>query len=138
MNKGPLEAHAVVFWAAVEHIVDYLVYCRRAAGASLQVYQLSAMDHQAAAAVSSDRVHNKNSSLGMWQKSRCDKKDSWQVWQLLQQLWFGSCSAASVSAAIIIGFLCTQEQKWLPIFNGHIGRDQLLHWWTDTLHLLQR
>ena len=90
-EKGPLEAHAVVFWAAVEHIVDYLVYCRRAAGASLQVYQLSAMDHQAAAAVSSDRVHNKNSSLGMWQNSGCDKKDSWHVWQLLQQLWFGSC-----------------------------------------------
>ena len=79
MNKGPLEAHTVVFWAAVEHIVDYLVYCRRAAGASLQVYQLSAMDHQAAAAVSSDRVHNKNSSLGMWQKKVAPESITWHA-----------------------------------------------------------
>ena len=72
MKKAPLETHAVVFWAAVEHIVDYLVYCRRTAVGSLQVYQLLPMDYQAAAAVSSDRVHNKNSSLGMWQKLGCD------------------------------------------------------------------
>ena len=104
-GKRPLKRNAVVvvFWAAVEHIVDYLLstLCRRTAVSSLLAGVPAVADR--IAVEPPDRVHNKNSSLGMWQKLGCDKNGSWHWWQWYKQLWYGSCLAASFSAAVIIG-----------------------------------
>ena len=59
--------------------IHYL-HCRRAAVDSLQVYQLPPIELLSRPI----RVHNKNSSLGMWQKLGCDKNGSWHWWQWLE------------------------------------------------------
>ena len=74
------------------------------------------------------------------------------------QLWYGSCLTASLSAAIIIGvvWLCTQEQKQLHTYSQwfvpSIWEHLHIYWWqltcwarkvlilmnhADTLHLFQ-
>ena len=107
--------------------MDYLPHCRRAAASSLQVYQLPP---------SSDRVHNKNSSLCMWQKFDVTKiaagtSDNW--WSSSRQLLL----------SLSVEFWWTPKQKqelddihiaatiWYQIvINDNLGKVLYLYWRT--------
>ena len=138
---APFKRHVVVvvFWAAVEHIVVHLLsaLCRRAAVNSL-LAGVPAVADTIAVERAPDRVHNKNSSLGMWQKLGCDKNCSWHWWQWYKKLWFGSCLAASFSAVVIIGvcvivYARTKTTSYYSqSFVNFIGEQLHIYWWQLT------